>query len=1390
MLDFLIIDETVEKHVRYLRPDFAVKRNKDIMIQGHKFYAVYDAETGFWSKDEYKAIELIDKELQKKYEELAPTSDEKVKPLYLRRSRNGSIDAWNKFTTKQAPDNFHSLDEKLLFASDKPTRNDYVTRKLKYDLKDGPCTAYTKAMNVLYSPENRHKFEWVIGCILAGDSKSLQKFVVIYGPAGTGKSTVLNLIEKLFEGFYCAFDSKALGSNTAFPLEAFRTNPLVAIQHDGDLSRIEDNTKINSLVSHEVMSVNAKYKSPYEERFNSILFMGTNKPVRITDSKSGLLRRLIDVSPTGNKLSPKDYKELTSQFDFELGEIANHCLEVYESNPDFYDYYVPVGMVGSTDAFYNFVQDSFELLDVDQMTLSEAYSIYLKYCEMAGFAKHLDRMDFKEELKSYYTDFKERAYLQDNQKSARNVYSGFIKEKFSYNGGVQEGGCWLDMTNQESVFDKLYSNCRAQYAKEDGTPSKKWSRVTTRLVDLNTSNLHYVQIPENHIVIDFDLKNRKGEKDFDKNFEAARGFPRTYAELSKSGAGIHLHYIYDGDVDKLSRIYDNDIEVKVYKGDSSLRRLLTKCNNSDIAHLSEGVLPLKGEHRMVNFETIKDTNVLMAMIVKNLNKEYHGHTAPSVSFIKELLDQAYNSGMEYDLTKLYIPVKEFAASSTNQADKCLKMVEEMHFKSDDVEPTKEELYSDVDDADRDIYFFDIESFPDSFFICYMEDDDNAVVHQMINPTTEEVQKFLVDCKRLAGYNCKRYDNHLVYASSIGYKVPALNKISRSIIDTKRGEQCPDFFGPAWNMSYVDIYDMAAAGHKQSLKKYEIELGLTHIENHYDWTKPVGKEHFQEIADYCSNDVRSTRAVFHHLKDDWIARKMLAKLAGGTVNMSTNSLSTKFIFEGEDSKSELRWRDLSKPVLRLDDDMRAFLEDTFPEMMSVRHGSAGSLLPYFEGYTFVKDEAHPKGYSVYKGIEVGEGGAVIAKHGIWYNVKTADVASMHPHSAMAEYAFGKYTYKVRDIIRARIAIKHKDYEAAGEMLNGVLKEFLKEKASAKGVSNALKTVINSLYGLSDAGFDNPCRNPDNVDNIVAKRGALTMIDLKDSLEDMGVVPIHIKTDSIKVVNMTTEIENYIYDFGKRYGYTFEIESHYEKMCLVNNAVYIALRATDDPSWLDECEKAKAKGLPEPTRWTATGEQFAVPYVFKTLFSHEDVTFDDLKCIKSVKSTMYLDFNENLPDVSKWEKVRDVRTKLKRYENLGKVDKMTKSELRIIDDYKDMTDEEIAAEIAKGHNYGFVGKVGAFVPIKPGCGGGLLLYSDDMTKFSSVTGTKGWRWMETDVVKNLGMEDCVDYTYYRSLVDDAVSAIEKFGVYETFVNEEPEYPDWMTVPEDSEPGVPWE
>ena len=871
MLDFLTISTRSRKAGSVeVYPKFIIKKSADLMIRGGDFYAIWVEERGLWSTDEQDALQLIDRELERFAKENSHRLEGNVTVLHMWDAESGMIDSWHKYCQKQMRDNFHMLDEKLIFSNTPTNKKDYASKRLPYPLETGETPAWDKLISTLYSPEERHKIEWAIGSIVSGESKKLQKFMVLYGAAGTGKSTVLNIVQQLFEGYYSVFDAKALGSaNNSFALEAFKSNPLVAIQHDGDLSRIEDNTRLNSLVSHELMTVNEKFKSSYENRFKAFLFMGTNRPVKITDAKSGLIRRLIDVSPSGEKLSSKEYKKTVKQVGFELGAIAHHCEEVYLNDPGYYDNYIPVTMLGASNDFYNFVLDSFPIFKKeDGTTMKAAWEMYKTYCDDAKVTYPYPQRIFKEELKNYFRDYKEQLNSEGGAR-ARCVYIGFRTEKFEDQiiGQTEEvhTSHLIQFDQTESIFDKEYADCPAQYATSKETPSKKWDEVTSKLSDLDTKKIHYVKVPENHIVIDFDISDGQ-EKSFEKNLEEASKWPPTYAELSKSGKGIHLHYIYTGDVSKLSRVYDAHIEVKVFTGKSSLRRKLTKCNNLPIATISSG-LPLKGESKMVNFEAIKSEKGLRTMIKRNLNKEIHPATKPSIDFIYKILEDAYASDLSYDVTDMRNAVLAFAASSTNQAEYCIKLVNKMQFKS--AEPS-----AHVASEDDRLVFYDVEVFPNLFLVNWKFQGKDKPVVRMINPTPAEIEDLLRF--RLVGFNNRRYDNHMLYARLIGYDNAQLYKLSQKIITAPKGEGNKYLFGEAFNLSYTDVYDFAAT--KQSLKKWEIELGIHHQELGLPWDQPVPEEKWLKVAEYCDNDVIATEAVFDHLKGDWTARQILANLA--------------------------------------------------------------------------------------------------------------------------------------------------------------------------------------------------------------------------------------------------------------------------------------------------------------------------------------------------------------------------------------------------------------------------------------------------------------------------------------------------------------------------------
>lgn len=1365
MLDFLMISTRPGKRgIIEIYPRFIIKKSSDLMIRGGDFYAVWVDDRGLWSTDEQDAVDLIDRELDQYAEENRQRFDNNIRVLHMWDAETGMIDSWHKYCQKQMKDQFHMLDEELIFANTKTGKRDYASKSLSYPLEPGETPAWEKLISTLYSPEERHKIEWCIGSIVTGASKRLQKFMVFYGAVGTGKSTIINVIQQLFDGYYTSFNAKDLGSSSnAFALEAFRSNPLVAIQHDGDLSRIEDNTRINSLVSHELMTVNEKFRSAYSNRFKAFLIMGTNKPVKITDAKSGIIRRLIDVSPTGDKVPPGEYRTLTKQIPFELGGIAYHCQEVYLEDPDYYDDYIPISMLGASNDFYNFVVDSYHVFKrEDGVSLKSAWEMYKTYCDDAKVLYPLSRMIFKEELRNYFREYEERFNMEDGTR-VRSYYHGFRTEKFEEPASDEKEGaasarntdCQPTIEFAEgisSVFDSCCTDCPAQYAGTEGTPQRKWERVRTKLSQLDTSQLHYVKLPENHIVIDFDIPDEQGNKSFERNLAEASKWPATYAEVSKSGCGIHLHYIYSGDVTRLSRIYDDHIEIKVFTGNSSLRRKLSKCNNLPIATISSG-LPLKGENNVVNAKVVQSEKGLRLQIKRNLNKEIHPATKPSIDFIYKILTDAYESGMTYDVTDMRNAVLAFAANSSNQAEYCIKLVNKMPFKSAEDGPG-------VKNDEAKLVFYDVEVFPNLFLVNWKIEGPNQPVVRMINPKPQEIEELMKF--RLVGFNCRRYDNHILYARLMGYTEEQLYNLSQKIISSeKKAKSNNCFFGEAYNVSYTDVYDFCSK--KQSLKKWEIELGIHHQELGLPWDQPVPEHLWQKVAEYCDNDVIATEAVFNARKADFVAREILADVAGMTVNDTTNTLTTKIIFGGNKKpQDQFNYRDMGDTNQIYDPD-RDLPFEMGPKEFDEFTAFDKKGRPIFPGYKF------ENGKSIYRGEEVGEGGYVYAEPGMYGNIALLDIASMHPSSIIAEVLFGpEFTKRFQEIRDARVAIKHKDFEKAKKMLNGALAKYLTDEGAAADLAQALKIAINSVYGLTSASFENPFRDNRNKDNIVAKRGALFMVNLKHEVQKRGFTVAHIKTDSIKIPDATPEIIKFVMDYGEKYGYTFEHEATYDRMCLVNNAVYIA----------------KYKDGKHAGEWTATGTQFQIPYVFKKLFTHEEITFDDMCETKSVTGALHLDMNENLPDVSAAEK--DLADLLKRVDPDGSRPFGADEEI-----------ERLKKVIAEGHDYVFIGKVGQFCPIKDGCGGGLLCReSEDKKtgekKYDAATGTKGYRWLESEMVKQLGKEGDIDRAYYDTLVDTAATDISKFGDFEWFVSDDPyvqpnpsdDIPPWVA------PGEPWQ
>jgi len=1159
-MDFIRVAYKEDKDgTRTWYPALQAIESQDLVVRGGQFAAIWDESKGLYNRKTSHLAQIIDRDFLKMLEGKMRPGDKVSK---VREIDSG---IFNKLTAliRNIGDMGPELDMKIVFADQTPTREDAATFKMGYSLTDAPRPAWDELCTVLYGDQERIKFEYAIGSILAGASLYLQKMYVFFGDPGTGKSTIMDIIELIFAGHTGSFRAMDLGdASKQFSLEPFKLNPLVGVDQDTDMSKIEINHLLNQIIAHDKININAKGKSLFEIIPRALLFVGTNKPVKITDSKSGLYRRVVDIHPTGTTFPEEEYKRLTKAATFELGAIAQHCLNVFnELGPTYMTSYRPTDMMYRTNDIFNFIQDNRLVLERG-VTLKQVWGMWEQWCSETDTRNHYKQFQFRDALKDYYEEYHEQKMIDGERH--RSWYIGLkLVEQFNWkalNPKTEAG--WLAMKEQPSRFEELMADQKAQYSQDNSVhPLKQsWDKTTTTLKDIDTSKEHFVKVPEEHIVIDFDLKDADGNKSLAACLEAAASWPPTYAEPSRSGMGLHLHYSFEGAVALLEGDHSPGIEVKTLLGGASLRRRNQGNNGLPIATISSG-LAFKEDKPVISATTMASEVGLRKQIIKGLKKEVWPHTKPSMDFIKKVLDDAVAQGLEFDVTDMWDDILQFAMSSNNQKQICMTIALSLPLKSEfDIESAPVESPSE-----KPIAVFDLEVYPNLFALGYKVVGTGEVV-KLINPTAQQVLHILENYRLIGFYN-RLYDNHIMWAATLGYTVNELYKLSQQIIVEGNRHK---LFGAAYNIAHADLYDIAVK--KQSLKKWEIELGLPHMEMDLPWDQPVPEDRILDVMEYLENDVMSTEAVLEHLGADFRAREILALLAGMEVCNTNKQLTEKLIF-GDVKEPKLEYTDLTE---------------------------------MFPGYSF--DRFKPgKEKSVYKGIQVGEGGYVYAEPGMYQKVALLDVASMHPSSIINMNLFGEHTQKFKDLMDIRLCLKKKDFQGAVN-INPAIEPFLKingdfDISSAKLLSDALKLVINSVYGLTAASFPNRFKDDRNIDNIVAKRGALFMVDLKEYIEnELKLKVIHIKTDSVKVVDPTEDQIRAIFSFGERYGYNFEHEATYERFVLLNDAVYV-------------CR--------EDGKWSATGKQYQHPVVFKTLFTKEEILPSDYVEVKQVsKGHMYL------------------------------------------------------------------------------------------------------------------------------------------------------------------------
>lgn len=1154
-------------------PDFIFGDAKDLVVKGSKFYAYWNGS--FWDTKQKNLFYDIDSLLWRRARELEDGRPGlRIDVKEIRKASAGKFRLFADFC-KACEASDISFNQKVLFADHKMQRRDYATTQLTYSPQEGEAVAFKELIGTLYLPKELDKILWFMGALFTNKMYKIEKFMYLYGSKGSGKGTVLKIFRMLFEDYCGTIDLKLLTSADQFATGQIQEVPLL-IDEDTDISHIYNDTPLLKLTSHETISVNKKFKEPYDVKFIGLLITASNQRYKVRNVDSGITRRAIVVNPSGQKVSHTRYNQLMSQIKYELPYIAHMAISRFEElGFDYYDDYFDVDMAEQTDHIFDFIRSNAIHMQ-NGITLKQISELYREYLEDMGWKTDGYKATIKREALRYFDTMLKDSHVDGTR--VNNYFKGF-----RWNIAFPEGVVgttkaddtvipdnWLEFDHHNEVFNKLAADYPAQAALRNGNPSEKWDNVVTKLSDIQTNKLHWVKVPLNHVILDFDLKDENGKKNLKLNKEAASKFPPTYAEVSKSGQGIHLHYIYDGNVNELDNLVEKNIEIKVYRGKASLRRIDKASNNLQLSHISSG-LPLKEKKDREMYDQIKEityTEKTLRNFVKRQlgmiegKEPSHPNTKPTIDFIAHEIQKAADMGLEYDITDLRHAVFMRAIRSTNNKDYCLAVFQQIPWSTmrDDEGKTEAKLTNFTKIYPKEeLVFFDIEVYPNLFVVVWKKYHEDEFT-RWINPTPDQIEYLMTF--PLVGFNNRRYDNHILYARLLGSNNMELFTQSHRIINEKNAKS--GMYAAAYELSYTDIYEYSQK--KQSLKRWEVDLGIKHVEMEIPWDKPVPDELIDTVVEYCVNDVDATEKLFDAIYADYVAREILATIAKGSMNATNNQLTAKFIF-GDDPRPQ----------------------DKF------NYVKLASIFPGYE-YKF--------GKSTYRGFETGEGGFVYAEPGVYENIALEDVESMHPNSLVNMNYFGPYTQRYADLLKVRVLLKHNKIDEVKQMFDGVLAPFLDNPEYLKPLVTALKIVINSVYGMTSAKFDNKFKHPDNIDNIVAKRGALFMVDLKFAVEEQGYKVCHIKTDSVKVPNADEKIIKFIEDFGARpeYNYKFVHEHTYKRMALINNAVYIAQLEDDS--------------------WSPVGAEYANTYLLKRVWTKEELVDRDFFITKQSKGHIYL------------------------------------------------------------------------------------------------------------------------------------------------------------------------
>ncbi|HHD2594769.1 DNA primase family protein [Clostridium perfringens] len=277
------------------------------------------------------------------------------------------------------------------------------------------CPQFEKFLNEVLDCRLIPLVQEILGYLLTTNT-SAQKSFVLLGPARTGKSTLLWVVEYLLLG-------KKNVSNIPWQEigDKFKTAELLGklanVFSDLPSKSIDDTGIFKVVTGEDYLMAEKKNKNPFKFRpFARLVFSCNELPKNYVDRTEGFYRRLIIVPFNRQIDKNKIDKALKYKFQREKEGIFNWALEglkrLYENNFEFSENELTDGVKKEykreNNNVISFVEECCEIDSLFSCSRIEIYEAYKEFCVEAGL-KALSQIKFNKELEGNFNITRSRS---------------------------------------------------------------------------------------------------------------------------------------------------------------------------------------------------------------------------------------------------------------------------------------------------------------------------------------------------------------------------------------------------------------------------------------------------------------------------------------------------------------------------------------------------------------------------------------------------------------------------------------------------------------------------------------------------------------------------------------------------------------------------------------------------------------------------------------------------------------------------------------------------------------------------------------------------------------------------------------------------------------------